>query len=124
MSCLSTTPGEHYQAPRSWAEQDHHNLIYYNRADQGGHYAPGNSRKSFHRRFARASDHCANKGRSGRDSLAREFSGMQFDKVVHAERLLARELKQILGHTVVAVLLGQLRHHAEVLDRMRRHARF
>ena len=66
---------------------------------------PGNSRKSFHRRFARASDHCANNGRSGRNSLAREFSGMQFDEVVHAERLLARELKQILGHTVIAALL-------------------
>ena len=72
---------------------------------------------------ADVSDHCANNGRSGRGSLAREFSGMQFDKVVHAERLLARELKQILGHTVIAALLGQLRHHAEVLDRMRRHTR-
>jgi hypothetical protein len=29
----------HYQAPRSWTEQAYHNLIYFNEAGQGGHFA-------------------------------------------------------------------------------------
>jgi pimeloyl-ACP methyl ester carboxylesterase len=32
-------PGELYQAPRRWVESGYHNLVYYNRVDQGGHYA-------------------------------------------------------------------------------------
>ena len=32
-------PGEQYQAPRSWAEQAYPNLIYFNQADRGGHFA-------------------------------------------------------------------------------------
>jgi hypothetical protein len=61
--------------------------------------------------------------RSSRDSIPREFSGMQLDEVVHADRLLTCELEQVVGHTVVAALLVQLRHHGEVLDDVRRHAR-
>ena len=29
----------YYQAPRSWTERAYQKLIYYNKADQGGHYA-------------------------------------------------------------------------------------
>jgi pimeloyl-ACP methyl ester carboxylesterase len=37
---ISVFPEELYQAPRSWAERAYpHNLIYYNRLDQGGHFA-------------------------------------------------------------------------------------
>jgi pimeloyl-ACP methyl ester carboxylesterase len=36
---VSVFPGELYQAPRSWAEQAYHNLIYYNEVDKGGHFA-------------------------------------------------------------------------------------
>jgi pimeloyl-ACP methyl ester carboxylesterase len=36
---VSVFPGELYQAPRSWAEQAYHNLIYYNEVDAGGHFA-------------------------------------------------------------------------------------
>ena len=32
-------PGEIYQAPRSWGEQNVHHLIYWNEADKGGHFA-------------------------------------------------------------------------------------
>jgi pimeloyl-ACP methyl ester carboxylesterase len=32
-------PGEIYQAPRSWAEQNFHKLIYFNQVDKGGHFA-------------------------------------------------------------------------------------
>jgi pimeloyl-ACP methyl ester carboxylesterase len=32
-------PGEIYRAPRSWAEQSFHQLIYFNEVDRGGHFA-------------------------------------------------------------------------------------
>ena len=32
-------PGEIFQAPRSWAERVYPNLIYFNEADRGGHFA-------------------------------------------------------------------------------------
>ncbi|MDN7590007.1 epoxide hydrolase family protein [Burkholderia seminalis] len=38
-AAVSAFPGENYQAPRSWTEQAYHDLIYYNRPDQGGHFA-------------------------------------------------------------------------------------
>jgi hypothetical protein len=61
--------------------------------------------------------------RSSLDFRPREFSGVQLDEVVHADRLLACEFEQVIGHTVVAALLVQLSHHGEVLDDVRRHAR-
>jgi pimeloyl-ACP methyl ester carboxylesterase len=36
---VTVFPGEQYQAPRSWAEQAYPNLIYFNEADRGGHFA-------------------------------------------------------------------------------------
>jgi pimeloyl-ACP methyl ester carboxylesterase len=36
---VTVFPGEIYQAPRSWAEQNFHNLVYFNEADRGGHFA-------------------------------------------------------------------------------------
>ena len=32
-------PGEIFQAPRHWVKKAYHNLIYYNEADRGGHFA-------------------------------------------------------------------------------------
>jgi pimeloyl-ACP methyl ester carboxylesterase len=32
-------PGEIYRAPRTWAEQNFHKLIYWNEVDKGGHFA-------------------------------------------------------------------------------------
>lgn len=32
-------PGEIYRAPRKWAEQNFHNLVYWNEVDKGGHFA-------------------------------------------------------------------------------------
>jgi pimeloyl-ACP methyl ester carboxylesterase len=32
-------PGEIFQAPRSWVKKAYHNLIYYNEAPKGGHFA-------------------------------------------------------------------------------------
>jgi len=36
---VTVFPGEQYEAPRSWTERAYPNLIYYNRARKGGHFA-------------------------------------------------------------------------------------
>ena len=51
-----------------------------------------------------------------------EFSGMQLDEVVHARRLLTRELEQIVGHAIVATPLVEFGHHREVRDDVRWYA--
>ncbi len=56
---VSVFPDEIYPAPRSWAERAYPKLIHYNKLDKGGTLRPGNSRNSFPKRFARASDHSA-----------------------------------------------------------------
>jgi len=38
-AAVSAFPEELYQAPRSWTERAYPNLIYYNRLDEGGHFA-------------------------------------------------------------------------------------
>ena len=36
---VTAFPDELYQAPRSWTEKAYPKLIYYNKADKGGHFA-------------------------------------------------------------------------------------
>jgi pimeloyl-ACP methyl ester carboxylesterase len=36
---VTVFPGEIYRAPRAWAEQSFHKLIYFNEVDKGGHFA-------------------------------------------------------------------------------------
>jgi hypothetical protein len=36
---VTVFPGEIHRAPRSWGEQNFHNLIYWNEVDKGGHFA-------------------------------------------------------------------------------------
>jgi pimeloyl-ACP methyl ester carboxylesterase len=36
---VTVFPGEQYEAPRSWTEKAYPNLIYYHRANKGGHFA-------------------------------------------------------------------------------------
>jgi pimeloyl-ACP methyl ester carboxylesterase len=36
---FSVFPGELFQAPRHWVKKAYHNLIYYNEAERGGHFA-------------------------------------------------------------------------------------
>jgi pimeloyl-ACP methyl ester carboxylesterase len=36
---VTVFPGEIYCAPKSWAERCYHNLVYFNKADNGGHFA-------------------------------------------------------------------------------------
>jgi pimeloyl-ACP methyl ester carboxylesterase len=36
---VSVFPGEQYEAPRSWTERAYPNLLHYNRAEKGGHFA-------------------------------------------------------------------------------------
>jgi pimeloyl-ACP methyl ester carboxylesterase len=40
-------PGELFQAPRHWVKQAYHNLIYYNEADNGGHFAAWEEPETF-----------------------------------------------------------------------------
>ena len=35
----TTFPGEIFQAPRHWVKHAYHNLIYFNEAEKGGHFA-------------------------------------------------------------------------------------
>jgi pimeloyl-ACP methyl ester carboxylesterase len=36
---FTTFPGEIFRAPRSWVEQGYEKLVYFNKADKGGHFA-------------------------------------------------------------------------------------
>ncbi|MBP0495135.1 epoxide hydrolase family protein [Pararoseomonas indoligenes] len=36
---VTVFPGEIYRAPRSWAERCYHDLVYFNEASEGGHFA-------------------------------------------------------------------------------------
>jgi pimeloyl-ACP methyl ester carboxylesterase len=38
-AAVTVFPDEYVQAPRSWTEQAYHNLIYFNEAERGGHFA-------------------------------------------------------------------------------------
>jgi len=38
-AAFTVFPGEIFQAPRTWVEQVYPNLIYFNKADRGGHFA-------------------------------------------------------------------------------------
>ncbi len=38
-AAITVFPGEIYQAPKSWAEQSYHNLIYFHEVEKGGHFA-------------------------------------------------------------------------------------
>jgi pimeloyl-ACP methyl ester carboxylesterase len=38
-AAVSVFPDEYVQAPRSWTEQAYHNLIYFGKAEKGGHFA-------------------------------------------------------------------------------------
>jgi pimeloyl-ACP methyl ester carboxylesterase len=38
-TAVTVFPEEYVQAPRSWTEKAYHNLIYFNEADKGGHFA-------------------------------------------------------------------------------------
>ena len=38
-TAVTVFPDEYVQAPRSWTEQAYHNLIYFNEAEKGGHFA-------------------------------------------------------------------------------------
>ena len=46
-AAVSIFPGEHYQAPRSWAERAYPKLIHYNKVAKGGHYAAWEQPKIF-----------------------------------------------------------------------------
>jgi hypothetical protein len=59
-AAVSVFPGENYQAQRSWTERRITNSSITTRLTKAGTIQPGKSRNSFQKRFARASDRCAN----------------------------------------------------------------
>jgi hypothetical protein len=38
-AAITVFPGEIYSAPRAWTQGAYHNLVYYHRAAEGGHFA-------------------------------------------------------------------------------------
>ena len=38
-TAVTAFPEEYLQTPRSWTEQAYHDLIYFNEAERGGHFA-------------------------------------------------------------------------------------
>ena len=46
-AAVTAFPGESFQAPRSWAEQAYHKLIYFHKADKGGHFAAWEQPQTF-----------------------------------------------------------------------------
>ncbi|HZA34730.1 MAG TPA: hypothetical protein VE505_07370, partial [Vicinamibacterales bacterium] len=46
---VSVFPGEQYEAPRSWTERAYPKLVYYNKAEKGGHFAAGEQPQLFAR---------------------------------------------------------------------------
>jgi len=67
-AAVTVFPDEYVQAPRSWTEQAYHNLIYFNEAEKGGHFAAWERPQQFQQSCARHSAHCAEDGvvRAGR----------------------------------------------------------
>jgi pimeloyl-ACP methyl ester carboxylesterase len=46
-AAVTAFPGESFQVPRSWAEQAYHKLIYFHKADKGGHFAAWEQPQTF-----------------------------------------------------------------------------
>ncbi|ANW00787.1 epoxide hydrolase family protein [Bradyrhizobium icense] len=51
---ITVFPGEVYRAPESWARRAYRNLIYFNEADKGGHFAAWEQPELFSREVAAA----------------------------------------------------------------------
>jgi pimeloyl-ACP methyl ester carboxylesterase len=51
---VTVFPGEQYEAPRSWTERAYPKLIYYNRAEKGGHFAAWEQPQLFSRELRAA----------------------------------------------------------------------
>jgi hypothetical protein len=46
-AAVTVSREEYVQAPRGWTEQAYHNLIYFNQAERGGHFAAGEQPQLF-----------------------------------------------------------------------------
>ena len=46
-AAVTVFPGESFQAPRGWAERAYHKLIYFHKADKGGHFAAWEQPQTF-----------------------------------------------------------------------------
>jgi pimeloyl-ACP methyl ester carboxylesterase len=84
-AAVSVFPGENYQAPRSWTT----NSSITTTPRKAGTTRRGNSRNSFQKRFARASDHCANRHE---DSGQRDADWPEKAMIGHCRRAFLRTL--------------------------------
>jgi pimeloyl-ACP methyl ester carboxylesterase len=53
-AAITVFPEEYVQAPRSWVERAYHNLIYFNEAERGGHFAAWEEPELFSREMRAA----------------------------------------------------------------------
>jgi pimeloyl-ACP methyl ester carboxylesterase len=53
-TAVTVFPEEYLQAPRSWTEKAYHNLIYFNQAEKGGHFAAWEQPQLFSQELAAA----------------------------------------------------------------------
>jgi hypothetical protein len=58
-AAVTVFPEEYVQAPRSWTEKAYHNLIYFNQAEKGGHFAAWEQPQLFRKSCAQASGRSA-----------------------------------------------------------------
>ncbi|WUD77344.1 epoxide hydrolase 1 [Streptomyces sp. NBC_00510] len=65
-AAITVLPGEIYQAPLSWAEDAYHDLIYYNKAPRGGHFAAWEVPDIFTRELRAAFSALRNPGTPGK----------------------------------------------------------
>ncbi|MDX2706432.1 alpha/beta fold hydrolase [Streptomyces sp. PA03-6a] len=65
-AAITVFPGEIYQAPLSWAEDAYHDLIYYNKAPRGGHFAAWEVPDIFTRELRAAFSALRNPGTPGK----------------------------------------------------------
>jgi hypothetical protein len=78
---VTVFPGEQFEAPRSWAERAYPKLIYYNRAEKGGHFAAWEQPMIFARELRGPSSLSAKEG-ARTDSFAPASSNREFHKCV------------------------------------------
>ncbi|MFD3454522.1 epoxide hydrolase family protein [Streptomyces sp. NPDC058691] len=65
-AAITVFPGEIYQAPLSWAKQAYHDLIYFNKARKGGHFAAWEVPDIFTRELRAAFESLRHPGAAGK----------------------------------------------------------
>jgi pimeloyl-ACP methyl ester carboxylesterase len=72
-AAVTVFPEEYVHAPRSWTERAYHNLIYFNEAERGGHFAAWEQPQLFAEEAARGVPHSALKALHLNESVSRTY---------------------------------------------------